>query len=99
MKAKGFRQQYGPNLSHWSAWIRCNFFLKMKTIRTCKASTVRVTSTRCVPTEKRKIAPAFRFDFNAQPRNMRHFVVRSQYVAVALKARVLTERKYIFKII
>jgi hypothetical protein len=29
---------------------------------------------------------------------MRHFVGRSQHVAVALKARVLTERKYILKI-
>jgi hypothetical protein len=30
---------------------------------------------------------------------MRHFVGRSQYVAAALKDPVLTERKYILKII
>ena len=73
------------------------FFLKMKTTRTCKASTVRTTSTRCVHHGK-KLASAFRFRFNVQPRRMRHFV-GSQYVADALKARVLTECRYIFKII
>jgi hypothetical protein len=81
--------------------LRFHFFLKMKTIRTCKAYTVRVTSivrvtsTRCVhPGKKNQHLDFVSVSIHTQEICI-IFVGRSQYVAIAQKASALTDSKYI----
>jgi len=73
VKAKGFRQQYGPNLSHSSTWIRCHFFSEnvnnqnlQRIYSTCHIYSKCHIHTMRSPWKKISICISFRFQFSGK---------------------------------